>query len=509
MTAISSAGSSMPYRLGASQASISAQPGASAASIRQSAAADLPTRFTLGQRDDRGAVYSEPSAKPGVVHVWASKGHKNDTVSALMARNREMGSYSLRDQWRGLGGALLTRFGQTGADYAQTLVNDRTAGYGAALEDLPPEDRAQRAAAILEMQAADIANVENNASTAGLTIQTRSGQSVELKISVNPGLGDIAGMKVELKASGPMSPEERAAVAQLSDGLDRALEGLGRDDAVGLDLSGLMSYDRKLIASVDLKANNQMSHQVLGTFALHLGDDKQSITLKGSDGELALNVNTATSLESTPALQRHAAIQRTLDRMDSAGERGQANAALLAQMKSAFKAFQTATRDGDESTTDVKGKAEVLADQNIATPLSGLADFDASFGGETYRRNRFGSTHQAGQVQYQLSQQTKTTGSNKGSGSVAQTVSEQLSADFRQATAPDGMLDVRTGQYSTTKVRDRSTVTTLVESAAERVTRVLRKTDEDQLKTVTDAQGQHTPQRQFGPLRRSFLERLH
>lgn len=490
MTVISSTGPGLLYRIGASRATITAPSGASMP--------DLPTRLTLGKSTDRSAVYSAPHTTSGASHLWSSSANDNDTISALMARNRDMRSYALGDQWRGLGGALLTRFGKTGESYSQTLVDDRTTALGDELAALPPEERAQRAATILAMQKADISNVATNAPTAGLKIQTRSGQSVELKISVNPGFGAIVGMKVELKASGSMSPQERAAVEQLADGLDRALEGLGRDDAVGLDLSGLMRYDRQVIASIDLQADNQ-THQPLGTFSLHLGDDKQSIALKGSDGELTLNVNAQTPLGHTPAQQRLAAIERTLDRMDRAGERGQANAALIEQMKSAFKAFQAPARDlggGMDAPT-------------AASHLSGLADFDASFGGETSRPNRFGSTHQAGQVHYQLSQTSTTNGDGIGRGSVAQTLTERLSADFRQAAAPDGMLDVRTGNYSTTAIRDSSTVTTWIESAADRVTSVRRQTDEDLLETVTDIQNHRTTNSQSWPSKRSFMERLH
>ena len=509
MNVITSNGSGLLYRVGASRAGIAAPSNAAMPRARSSDASELSTRVTLGESDGRSAVYSDPRAKSGAARVWSSPVKQNDAVSAVMARNQDLGSYTLGDQWRGLGGAMLARFAKTGESYSQTLADDFSSiNY---LNSLTPEAQAQRAPDVAALQAAALSNVATHAPTAKLKIQTRSGQALELKITVNSGFGGIiSGMKVELQASGSMSAAERAAVERLADGLDRALEGLGRDDAVNLDLAGLMSYDHDAISSVDLAVNNTQSHQVLGAFALHLGDDKQSISLKGGDGEMSLNVGIH-ALGNSSKQQRDTAIQSTLDRMGRAGERGHANTALVEQMKAAFKAFQAAAV-GDGAGKDTF-KADALAASaeaaDAASKLSGLADFDASFGGDTYRRNRFGSNHEAGQAHYQLSQTSTSKDSGNGDWSVAQTVAEQLSADFRTATGADAMLDVRTGQYSTTSVRDSSAVTTLIESAADHAIRVLRKTDESQLKTVTDAPSDRTATRHAWPSQRSVVERLH
>ncbi len=151
--------------------------------------------------------------------------------------------------------------------------------------------------------------------------------------------------------------------------------------------------------------------------------------------------------------------------------------------------------------------AQTPVDADIASHLSGLADLDASFGGETSRPNRFGSTNEAGQIAYQLSQKTGTLDTCNGGRHVAQTVSERLSADFLKAPG-DAMLDARNGNYSATRIRDSSTVTTLIDATADRVTRVLRKTDEQQLKTVTDFENHRIAHRQSWPSQRSVVERL-
>ena len=493
MFAISSTGSYRPEPIGATRAIVAAPPSASVSRLRDGAVADSPSRLTLGARDEGGAIYSDPRAKPSAARIWLSPVGVDDAVSAIMARNRGMNSYSLGDQWRGLGGALLTRFASTGENYAQTMVDDQTTDAARGLEALSPEEQAQHAASIAAKQAVMLANVSQYAPSASLKIQTRSGQSVELKISVNPGFDGVIGMQVELKASGAMTASERTAIAQLASGLDRALEGLGRDDAVALDLSGLTNYDRDAIGSIDLTVNNTQSHQVLRTFSLHLGDDQQSIALKGSDGDMNLSVDKAAGPGNAPAPQRNAALQSTLDRMVAAGQRGHANAELVKQMVPAFKQLQAAAPTADAPAT---------------SQLSGLADFEASFSGEARRSNRFGSTKEVSQAQYQLSQKTTTQDAGTGGRSVAQTVSERLSADIRQASGPDAMLDVRNGNHSTIGVHDSRTVTTLIDSAADHTTRVLRKTDEQQLKTLVDLESHRVTRREPWPLQRSLLERL-
>lgn len=91
---------------------------------------------------------------------------------------------------------------------------------------------------------------------------------------------------------------------------------------------------------------------------------------------------------------------------------------------------------------------------------------------------------------------------------MAQTVSESLSAEILTASGADAMLDVRTGNHSTIGIHDRRTVTTLIDSAADDTTRVLRKTDEQQLKTLVDLESHRVKHRQSWPSQQSLLERL-
>jgi hypothetical protein len=491
MTITSFAGASLPNRLGASRTTLATPTGTAASSSRKGVAADSLTRATFGASAGDVAVYTSPRAASGPGHLWSSPANQGDAISTLMARNRGLGVYSLADQWRGLGGALLARLAETGEGYTQARVDDWDIAVDGETDALSAEARVQ--------QAAKLDGVTSRAVVVGLKIQTRSGQSVELTISVNSGYGGIVGTKVELQASGAMGAEERAAIEQLGDGLNRALDGLGQPDAVSLDLSGLTGYDRGAIAGVDLTVSAPEAGFALEDFSLHLGDSRRSVALKGSDGAMHLDVDAA--LPAGASAPRGAAMQRLLERMDGAGERGRANAALVEQMKSAFEQLQAAA---------VQDKGESRADggADLASQASGLADFDAGLEGATWRSNRFGTTHEAGQVDYRLSQKTATNAASHGGRSLVQAVSEQLSADYRTASRSDGMLDVRTGNYSATRVRDSSTVATLVEAAANGVVRALRKTDEHRLKTVTEFESHRAGSPRSWPLQRSVVERL-
>lgn len=70
------------------------------------------------------------------------------------------------------------------------------------------------------------------------------------------------------------------------------------------------------------------------------------------------------------------------------------------------------------------------------------------------------------------------------------------------------MLDVRTGNFSTTRVRDSSEVTTLLDSTPGHADRVLRKTDEHKLKTVVDLANNRVVSNQSWPWQRTLLEQI-
>ena len=129
----------------------------------------------------------------------------------------------------------------------------------------------------------------------------------------------------------------------MADGLDRAIAGLGQPDTARLDLMGLLGYDRQVISSLDLTVNNAQQGGYLDRFELHSGVDKPSILLKGIEGEMRLECGRRHC--------RHRGASRSAagrtcvacsKRVDATGQRGQANVALVEQMKAALTQLQTA-----------------------------------------------------------------------------------------------------------------------------------------------------------------------
>lgn len=548
MTVITSAGSGLLDRLAASRTAMNPATDRGRTGSRgysafdeaaaASAASSPPTRLTLGGGAAAASPAYEVAGGALVVNrtdarharIWAQPKLQDDAIGALMSRNRDAFSYQLADQWRGLGGALLTKFASSGEAYTQTLVDSMSLVGDPVGPPQPPEEQARIDAEMQAMEASRLAGVGDYASTAGLKLQTRTGQTVELKVTAN-AVSSI-GLKVEIGSTGQLSAAERAAVAKLADGLDRALEGLGQDDATELDLSGLMAYDRSVFSSLELKARHSQPGHV--DFSLRLDDSKQSIALKSQAGDLKLDVDVKTPMASANAAQRQSALDKTLQRMEAAGDRGHANATLVAQMKTAFQFFQTPPADDDtkpgqsgrtgidttksarDTTTSVLKRQPGQAgdptaisarDASAGAQLSGLADFEASFGGDTYRTNRFGAHKEGGHAEYKLSQKTARQDAADGGMSMQQTVSESLDASYKQAPN-GGMLRVDLGQYSSTSIKDRSTVTTLIDANSERLTRVLRKTDEQQFKSFTEIDNFRPVSHREWPSQRSVVERL-
>ncbi len=469
---------------------------------RAEAAGTTPTTPSTIVTLDRSAsdiqslVYGRPAAldaglqAASPARVWAAPAQ--DTISARMARNGNLGTHTLAEQWRGLGGALLSRLAATQTDYQQAMAD------GVATDSTGAVDHRKA-----------LSDVLNGATKVSLKIQTRSGQTVELTIVVNSGTGGgNRGLQVAVTHSGPLSDTERDALARLADGFDKALEGLGQAGTPTLDLTGLMAFDTTALASLDLKVDNPGPRQALSSFTLHLGADRKQIALKGQAGEMALRLDTGTPLGAAGTQQRQAAIAQYLQQFDAAAQRSHADAALVAQFKDAFAQLHSAPTDKTAAQAD--GLSPPLASR-VLPLLSGLADFEASFGGDFEKPNARGAVHEIGRVDYQVSQKTGTqrggAAGAAGAVTITQTQSATLDAHYLQSRH-GGQLQVASGNYDLTKIHDQSTRTTLIETARDLLLGAVQTTDRQQRLRYERLEGHRTVDAHETPGHQSFSQRL-
>lgn len=567
MNFIASAGPGLLDRLAASRAAASFRPAgvsSRAADAASPAASTAGTRVTLDAATTDAAVYARPSAPgAGPRRVWAKAG--DDGLSELMSRNSGKEAHTLSDRWRGLGGALLKQLADTGERYRQTLADVVPAlpdagatDPAASTPDAEGAGSADPAAAAAALQQQALSGVATNATTVSLKVQTRSGQTVELKIGVNSGeSGGTRGLQVEVSSSGPLSGAERDALALLSDGLDRALEGLG-DGLPTLDLSGLTGFDADgVLTGLDLRIDHPDASAdrpgQLRSFSLQLGAEKKSLSLRTTSGEMALEVDAAATSRTTtgaPASgRRWSAIDQLLQQVDAAAERSHADAAMTKSFKDAFRQLQAPPADPDEtrradhgrrpdadegrerlrdaaSTLAVRPAANVVnggavdaLDPSAMAPMSdglraqtqalrsGLADFQASFSADSQRTSRIGSVQEAGHAEYRIGQTTgERPNAATGGRSITQTQTETLSANFQKSRTYT--LDRAGGNYDATTVEDSKTVTTLIDTTRDSIARAMRKTDEQRRKTFTEVENHRAASHQEWPDQRSVMERL-
>jgi len=382
-------------------------------------------------------VYARP------VPAWAFA--PTDAISGLMAPNYGRGTQEgLAGQWHGLGGALLSQLAQAGGQpysYRQAFV--------------PQADGTQP----LDDQ---LRGVPFGAATVSLRLQTRSGQTVALQIAVNNGdKGGTKGMEVEISSSGALSGAERQALAALSGGLDRVLDGLGKGDTPRLALEDLLGYDASVFSGLSLEVANPAPKAAIASFALQLGDQEKTLSLQGAVGRMSVRLDAAPPLQSADAQQRQAAVAQLLRQVDAAAARSHAGDQLVDLFKSGFAQMHGVAGDGAGA---VRLLGSALADK-VQPLLSGLADFDASFEGDFSRSNRYGTLTEEGHAAYQLDQRTevKKADAVRGDASIVQTQTERLDAHYLQGHL-GGMLDTKNGNYDRYTIHDSSTIATLIEA---------------------------------------------
>lgn len=472
----------------------SASQAAVSSAAPQGGGAAASTVLSLDSRPTESVVYTKPAAVEESAatrrQAWASPAQ--DDVSALMARNSGRSrSEGLAGQWRGLGGALLNQFASTGMAYRQTLVHYSTSGMAPA--------------ATAALDATALAGFSSNAAKVSLSIQTRSGQTVELRIAVdNASALGRNGLQVEISASGPLSASEKKALAQLADGLDQALEGLGQSDPPQLDITGLAGFDRSALHSLDLVVKNPQADQPLSSFALHLGADRSTLALNGSLGKVDVDVDAAMLLGASSAQQREASLAALLRSFDAAADRSHADSRLVGLFKDAFSQLHTSAAEAAAPTGALR---PALASQ-IQPLHSGLADFTASFSGAYERTGRYGGVIETGNVDYRLSQQTVLE-PIPGTDDVTATQTQDATLNAQSLRSRGGvMLDTGAGNYDVFTVQDQTRTTTTASTVDGKLAVAQRQTEQNWLQTVQQLANFLVQDERSTPQNRSWIDNL-
>lgn len=442
---------------------------------------------TLDGPPPADVVYARPS--PLTVEplaLWS--GPHADSISARMLSNGTPSAGTLADRWRGLGSALLEHLAAGGGAFRQTLALPDVSATEAADAPTP---------AVLD-------GVDDFAATLTLKIQTRSGQTVSLSIAVNDGLhGGPRGLQVQAASSGPLTEADGAALASLASGLERALEGLGQAEP-RLELEGLLAPDAgRAFAGLELRLDNPdtQANGAPQTLQLKVQGDRRSLAMTGLGGTMTLD-SAAGAPDTTDALQRQAAIERTLAQIDAAGDRGHADARMLAAFKAGFSQLQ--------APPPPEAAAPAVVDEGARKTeslKSGLADFEASFSADSARTNRLGMLAEQGHMAYRIGQQTLVQPRGAAGGErIEQVLSESTQAVYRRTRTL--ALDLKSGNFDETTVQDRRTVHTLIETDGSTVLRALRRSDEQQHLHFASLQAHRVIARHDTPLQRSAVERL-
>ncbi|GHD00182.1 hypothetical protein GCM10007320_57380 [Pseudorhodoferax aquiterrae] len=431
MTTVSAVGST-PWT---ASAALARQP------VAEATATPPSTVLQLGRSEPPSTVYDRPT---GPTRSWASA--PGDAISSLMQRNAASGTGSLASQWRGLGGALLTRLAEQGGDYRQTLVQHAS---GVAASDA-------------------LASARDSAVTLQLRIRTQSGTTVELSIAVNRGSGTVQnGLQVDMRSNGALSDAERQALGALAEGFDKALAGLGRADAPQLDLSGLLAYDDEQLSSLELTVRSPQADDPLRSFSLQANAREKRIDVQGSAGDVSLRLDAAAPLAAAAEDVRQASIAQYLAQFDAAADRGHIGAELVAQLRQAFAQLHGA--NGDQAQP-LDGTPSAVQNQ-VAPLLNGLADFELRIEGESRKTNQNGYLTEVSQARYAVAQQTSVqrTGAT-GDITVTQTRSAVLQAQVLRALG-EAEIDLKGGNYHRTDIDDESRGKTTVATVQGRIVR--------------------------------------
>lgn len=327
--------------------------------------------------------------------TWKLK--SSDAITSLMTIN--YGSKLVFHRFEGLGAAVLERFSTNASDFSQTVsqVNADAASSGQASYQLT------------------------------LNIEIADGRNV--KVNLESKANSLA---LQVTGGGKLGVAERAALSELADGFQKAIDGMGSSSQP--DFSGLLQYDRALVSSIDVQSTIQIGSAPAQTQTFHADSAKRTFSTDGQDGDVNLSIDLRQLGGVGNTRQRRAGMDAYLKQFEEAGARGHANGAALATFKSAFQQLMY-----EPSTNAVVSARPIQLSEDDHALLSGLPDFTASITDTPVASNPM----RPGEVDtfsYQVSQETVIGGRNQLNRSISQKRHAHLEASFHEPLSASQVL---------------------------------------------------------------------
>jgi hypothetical protein len=338
----------------------------------------------------------------------------SDAISTRMVQNYvNSASPSSPARFQGLGSALLDRFTNSDANYAQSVQLSAPPG-------------------TVGIGGESGSGIESDIK---LTVKTNSGVNVALTLKSTD-----TGLSVDIQSSGTLSDSERKALSSLAGAFQQAIDAASAEPPK-LDLTGLMKFDPSVLASVDFTAGQTNGSTSVQSVAFHADSATRTVDVANAQGSIHLNVGTQDSAIAGTPQQRSAAIADYLAQFDRAAARGHADASLMTMFKDAFTELNQ-SNDMQTSASTV-AKSSRLNDAGLAL-VTGLPDFSASISDTTKSVNPM-HPGEVDSFSYQVSQKTQIDGTPPLDGGVRQTEQSQLSATFHTGIS-GGPVPVLTSQ---------------------------------------------------------------
>lgn len=384
----------------------------------QAASASTPSTIVALSQASVNAASGVAGMDPAPSLMWERA--SRDPVSDAMAKNLNARAGSGR--FSGLGAALLDQLKGGVTNLSQSAL--RT----------PPGLKPDTYAALGANPAGALHGTGDD--KVSLNITTRSG--VEVRLSLD-SQGD--GLAVQMTTSAELSEDETRALGSLSTAFQDAIDGMAQEPPQ-IKLAGLMQFDAKTLASVDLRAEVKLNTEPESTQTLsfHADGAQRKLSFSGAAGTLDVQVDTSKLASLGSQDQQARAMSSYMKQFDQAATRGHADGALMDMFKDAFSAMNSNYGDATQqlSTSGAKPGKWALAAEERAM-LTGLADFSASVSQTPKMSNPMRLSEQDG-FAYEVSQSTSVAGRSYDDRAISQQQKSQLNASFHMPLTPGTQL---------------------------------------------------------------------